>query len=64
MKIYSIVNAKNLRFFEPPLIGDQGEHVHLPSIDDFLPKYLDELQQDLLLERRTRTSKRGNIEYL
>ena len=36
----------------------------MPSIDDFSPKYLDELQQDLILDRRTKTSKRGNVEYL
>ena len=50
--------------FEPPLIDDQGEHVQLPSIDDFSPKYLDELQQDLILDTGTRTSRRGNFEYL
>jgi len=64
VQIYSVVNIGNLRLFEPPLIYDQGEHVHLPSIDDFLLEYLDELQQDLILDRRTRTSKRGNVEYL
>ena len=57
MQIYSIVNVENLRLFEPPLIDDQGEPVHLPSIDDFSLEYLDELQQDLILDRRTRTSK-------
>jgi hypothetical protein len=64
MQIYSVVNVENLRLFEPPLIDDQGEHVQLPSIDDFSPEYLDELQQDLILDRRTRTSKRGDVEYL
>ena len=64
MQIYYVVNVENLRLFEPPLIDDQGEHVQLPSINDFLPEYLDELQQDLILDRRTRTSRRGNVEYL
>ena len=27
MQIYYIVNVENLRFFEPPLIDDHGEHV-------------------------------------
>ena len=27
MQIYSIINVENLRFFEPPLIDDHGEHV-------------------------------------
>ena len=64
MQIYSVVNVENLRLFEPPLIDDQGEHVKLPSINDFSPKYLDEIQQDLILDRRIITSRRGNVEYL
>ena len=64
MKIYSSVNVENLRLFEPPLINYQRDHVQLPSIHDFLPEYLDELRQDLILDRRTRTSRRGNVEYL
>ena len=65
MQIYSsVVNVKNLRLFEPPLIDDQGEHVQLPSIDDFSLEYLDELQQDLIFDKRTRTSKRGDVKYL
>ena len=64
MQIYFIVNVDNLRLFEPPLIDDQGEHVQLPSIDDFSPEYLDELQQNLILDRRTITSMRGNVKYL
>ena len=64
MQICSVVNVENLRLFEPCLIDDQGEHAQLPSIHDFLPEYLDELQQDLILNRRTKNSKRGNVEYL
>ena len=64
MQIYYVVNVDNLRLFEPPLIDDQGDHVHLPSIDDFFPEYLDELQQDLILDKRIRTSRRWNVEYL
>lgn len=64
MQIYSVVNVENLRLFEPPLIDDQGEHVQLPSIDDLSLEYIDELQKDLILDKRTRTLKRGNVEYL
>jgi len=64
MQIYSVANVENLRLFKPPLLDDQGKHIQLPSINDFLPKYLDELQQDLILDKRTRTSKRGDVEYL
>ena len=64
MQIYSVVNVDNLRLFEPLFINDQGEHVQLPSIDNFSLEYLDEIQQDLILDRRTKTSRRGNVEYL
>ena len=41
MQMYAVVNVENLRLFEPPLIKEQGEHVQLPSIDNFSSKYLD-----------------------
>ena len=43
MKIYFIVNVENLRFYEPPLIEDQGENVKIPYIEDFSPEFLDVL---------------------
>ena len=43
MHIYSVVNAENLRLFEPSLIEDPEEQSQLPSIDDLLPEYLNEL---------------------
>jgi len=64
MQIYSVVNVENLRLYEPILIGDQGESVRIPSIEDFSPEFLDELQQDTIFDRRTRSSKRGNVDYL
>ena len=57
-------NVENLRLYEPPLIGDQGEIVQIPSFEEFSPEYLDEQQQDTILDRITRSSKRGNVEYL
>jgi len=43
MHIYSVVNADFLRLFKPSLIEDPKEQSQLPSIDDLLPKYLNEL---------------------
>ena len=43
MHIYLVVNAESLRLFEPSMIGDLEERSQLPSIDDMLPKYLNEL---------------------
>ena len=43
MHIYSVVNAESLRLFEPSLIEDPEEQSQLPSIDELLPEYLNEL---------------------
>jgi len=43
MHIYSVVNAENLRLFEPSLVEHPEEKIQLPSIDDRLPKNLNEL---------------------
>jgi hypothetical protein len=49
--MYAIVNVENLKLYEPPLIDDQGGHVQIPSIDDFSPEYLTELQEDTILDQ-------------
>ena len=64
MQISSVVSVENLRLYEATLIEDQGEHVQIPSIEYFYPKYLDKIQQDTILDRRKRTSKRGSVDYL
>ena len=64
MQIYSVVNVENLRLYEPPMIVDHDDSNIMPSIDDFAPEYLDELQEDIILDRKVRTSRRGDIEYL
>jgi len=43
MKIYSMVNVENLKFYEPPMIMDKNEDVQVSIVDDFSPYYLDEL---------------------
>ena len=64
MQIYSVVNVENLKLYEPPMIMDERENVSLPSIDEFALEYMDELQEDVILDRRTRTSRRGDVDYL
>lgn len=64
MHIYSLINVENLRLFEPSLIEDPEEKSQLPSIDDLLPEYLNELQEDTVLDRKVRTTRKGDIEYL
>jgi hypothetical protein len=46
------------------MIMDRGEEVSIPSVDKFSPEYLDELNKDIILDRRTRTSLRGDVDYL
>src|SRR3984885_15146487 len=52
MHIYSVVNADCLRLFEPSMVEDPGEQSQLPYVDDLLPKYLNELQEDTVLDRK------------
>ena len=64
MHIYLVINADYLILFEPSLIEDPEEQSQLPSIDDLLPEYLNELQEDTVIDRKMRTMRRGDVEYL
>ena len=64
MQIYLVVNVENLKYFDPPMIMDQDEEVSIPSVDEFALEYLDELKEDIILDNRTRTSRRGDVDYL
>jgi hypothetical protein len=46
------------------MIEDQGENVQILSIEDFSPKYMNELQEDTILDKRVYTSRMGDVEYL
>ena len=43
---------------------DQDEEVSIPSIDEFSTEYLYDLKEYINLDRRTRTSHRGDVDYL
>ena len=43
MQIYSVINVENLWLYEPSLTEDPEEQGQLPSIEDLLPEYLNEL---------------------
>ena len=64
MQIYLVVNVENLKLFEPPMIMDQGEEVSITSVDEFSLEYFDELKEYIILERKKRTSRRGDVDYL
>ena len=40
MQMYAVVNVENLKLYEPSLIDNHGEHVQIPSINNFSPEYL------------------------
>jgi len=50
-----------LRLFEPSLIEDPEKQSQLTSIDDMLPEYLNELQEDIVLDRKVRMTHRGDL---
>ena len=64
MKIYAVVNVENLKLYEPSMIIDQDIQVQVPSVDDFSPEYLNELQEDVILDKKVRSSRRGGIYFL
>ena len=46
------------------MIEDPEEQSQFPSIDDLIPEYLNELQEDTVLGRKVRTTHKGDVEYL
>ena len=46
------------------MIMDQDEESSITSVDEFSLDYLDDLQEDIILERRTKTSRRGDVDYI
>ena len=63
MQMCLVVNVENLKLYEPPMIMDKDESVQVSTVDDFSPKYLDELQEYVILGKRIKTSQRGDVEY-
>ena len=63
MQIYLVVNVENSKLYEPPMIMNKDESIQVLTLDDFCPKYLDELHEDVIPDRRIKTSQRGDVEY-
>ena len=43
---------------------DEDESIQVPTMDDFSLEYLDGLHEDVILDRRIKTSQQGDVEYL
>ena len=64
MHMYSVINAENLKLFEPSLLDDDpDEDIRLPSVDDLKIELEDPLLKDCILEQEVRETRHGKYEY-
>ncbi|CAL8998775.1 unnamed protein product [Prunus brigantina] len=64
MHMYSVINAENLKLFEPSLLDDDlEEDTRLPSVDDLRIEREEPLQEDCILEKKVRETRHGKYEY-
>ena len=64
MCIQLVVNVENMKLYEPPMIIDLEEDTKIPIVDDFAPEYMNELQEDTILDRNILSSRCGDVEYI
>ena len=57
----AIVNVEKLKLYESPMIVEQDVQVQAPSLDEFSPKYLNKLQEDVILDKKDGSSWRGDM---
>jgi len=64
MNIYSIMNAKHLKLYEPSMLtkDEVGSNQILPSLDDVAPNTMDELKEDSILQKKVCAIRRVEIE--
>ena len=46
------------------MIMDRDEEVSIPLVDEFALEYLDKLHEYIILDKRMRTSRRVDVDYL
>ncbi|CAL2244419.1 unnamed protein product [Prunus armeniaca] len=64
MHMYSVINAENLKLFEPSLLDDDPEEdTRLSSVDDLWIEREDRLHEDCILEQKVRETRHGQYEY-
>jgi hypothetical protein len=54
--IYSVVNVENLKLYEPSMLDKEEEQV-LPTIEDLTPYSQEELEEDTILQKKSRTTR-------
>ena len=63
MYIYLVINVENLKIYEPSMIMGKDGDIWVLTVDEFVPEYLDELFEDVILDKRTRFLHWGDVEY-
>ncbi|KAI5317368.1 hypothetical protein L3X38_037075 [Prunus dulcis] len=63
MHMYSVINAENLKLFEPSLLDDPDEDTHLPNVDYLKIEREDPLQEDCILKQMVRETQHGKYKY-
>jgi hypothetical protein len=56
MHIYSAMNMENLKLYEPSMLDQEEEYV-LPSIKDLAPDAQADLEEDTVLQKRSKTTR-------
>jgi len=65
MQNYSVINVECLKLFEPSMIiEDEVESgIILSSIEDLVPRIIDELKEELILQKKVRHTQRGKKKF-
>jgi hypothetical protein len=58
MCIYLVVNVENLKLYDPSMLELEEEQV-LPTIEDLTPDAQEELVEDTVLQKKSRTKRQG-----
>ena len=56
MQMYYVVNVEKFKLYEPPMIVDQDVQVQVPFVNEFAPDYLNEIQEDVICDKKARSS--------
>jgi hypothetical protein len=59
MQINSVVNVENLKLFEPSMLDEEEEHQVLPTIEDLEPHGNEELKEDIVMQHKEQTTRKG-----
>jgi hypothetical protein len=59
MHIYSVLNVENTKLFEPSMLDQEIEEHFISTIEDLAPEAQVELEEDTVLQKKSRITKHG-----